>query len=227
MCLIEDKSVDMILCDLPYGTTRNKWDSIIPLEQLWNEYKRIIKDRGVIVLTAQTPFDKYLGCSNLKMLKYELIWQKSKSTGYLNARKMPMKAHENILVFYKNTPKYNPQMTEGTPYKNSHKAGDTGSNYGENKNEYSFENKGTRFPTSILKFDSIKTNQQLHPTQKPLELFEYLIKTYTDEGELVVDNCMGSATTAIACKNLNRNYIGFENDDTYWNIGQQRLNITT
>ena len=223
MHLIDDKSVDMILCDLPYGTTQNKWDSIIPLDKLWEQYKRIIKDNGCIALYAQTPFDKMLGASNIKMLKYEWIWQKTKSTGYLNARKMPMKSHENVLIFYKKPPTYNPQMTEGKPYKNSHKAGDTGDNYGENKKEYSFENQGTRFPKSILQFDSIKTNQQLHPTQKPLDLCEYLINTYTNENDLVLDNCMGSGTTAIACINTNRNYIGFELDITYYDLANKRI----
>ncbi len=227
MWRIPDKSVDMILCDLPYGTTRNKWDSVIPLDELWKHYNRVIKDRGAIVLTAQTPFDKYLGMSNIKMLKYELIWEKSKATGYLNARKMPMKAHENILIFYKKTPIYNPQMTEGKPYKNQHKAGDTGSNYGENKKEYSYENEGTRFPRSVLKFESVKTNEQLHPTQKPVDLFEWLINTYTNENEIVLDNCMGSGTTAIACLNTNRNYIGFEMDKDYLHTAEERIKIHT
>jgi len=220
---IPDKSIDMILCDLPYGTTQNKWDSVIPLDLLWVEYERIIKDNGVIALNAQTPFDKLLGASNLKLLKYEWIWEKSKSTGYLNARKMPMKKHENILIFYKNLPCYNPQFTEGTPYKNSHKAGDTGTNYGENKREYSFQNKGTRFPTSIQYFESIKTNAQLHPTQKPVELCEYLIKTYTNEGETILDNCMGSGSTGVACVNLNRNFIGIELNEGYFNIAKERI----
>lgn len=223
MKLIKDKSIDMILCDLPYGTTQNKWDSLINLDRLWEQYERIIKDNGAIVLTAQTPFDKVLGMSNLKWLKYELIWEKSKATGYLNARRMPLKAHENILVFYNKTPKYNPQMTKGKPYKNRHKAGDTGSNYGENKKEYSYENEGTRFPRSVLKFKSVKTNEQLHPTQKPIELFEWLIKTYTDEGEIVLDNAMGSGTTAIACINTNRNYIGFEKEKEYIDIIENRI----
>lgn len=220
---VPDKSIDMILCDLPYGTTQNNWDSVIPLDELWKHYKRIIKERGAIVLTAQTPFDKVLGMSNLKWLKYELIWEKSKATGYLNARRMPLKAHENILVFYNKTPKYNPQMTKGKPYKNRHKAGDTGNNYGENKKEYSYENEGTRFPRSVLKFDSIKTNEQLHPTQKPVELFEWLIKTFTDEGEIVLDNAMGSGTTAIAALNTNRKYIGFESNIDYFNIINNRI----
>lgn len=223
MKLIDDNSIDMVLCDLPYGTTQNKWDSIIPLDKLWEQYERIIKDNGVIILTAQTPFDKVLGYSNLKLLKYEWIWEKSKPTGYLNARKMPMKAHENILIFYKKLPIYNPQMTEGKPYKNNHKPGDTGRNYGENKKEYSYDNKGTRFPKSIIGFESIKTNQQLHPTQKPVELFEYLIKTYTNQNDVVLDNCIGSGTTAVACINTNRRFIGFELDTTYCVLANKRI----
>lgn len=223
MKLINDKSIDLILCDLPYGTTQNKWDSIIPLDLLWEQYSRIIKNNGVIVLFAQTPFDKVLGYSNIKNLKYEIIWEKSKATGYLNARKMPLKAHENILVFYKKLPIYNPQMTEGKPYKNYHKPGDTGSNYGENKKEYSYENKGVRFPRSVLRFESIKTNEQLQPTQKPVDLCEWLIRTYTNKNELVLDNCIGSGTTAIACINTNRNYIGFELYEDIYNIALERI----
>lgn len=223
MARIPDASVDMILCDLPYGTTRNKWDSVLPLDQLWREYERVIKDNGAIVLTAQTPFDKVLGASNLNLLRYELIWEKSKSTGYLNARRMPMKSHENVLVFYKKLPTYNPQLTEGTPYKNRHKPGDTGDNYGENKHDYSFDNKGTRFPRSVLKFDSVPSNEQSHPTQKPIALFEYLIRTYTNEGDIVLDNCMGSGTTAVAAINTGRQFIGFEMDAEYWRIANEHI----
>ena len=223
---IPDKSIDMILCDLPYGTTQNKWDSLIDLDKLWELYEKIIKNNGIIILTCQTPFDKVLGVSNLKLLKYELIWEKTKSTGYLNARKMPMKSHENILIFYKNLPVYNPQMSIGKSYKNHHKPGDTGDNYGENKNEYSFENQGTRFPKSILKFQSVKSNKQNHPTEKPIELFEYLIKTYTNKNDLVLDNCIGSGTTAIACKNTNRKFIGIEKDEKYYKIACTRIGQT-
>ena len=220
---LPDKSFDMIMCDLPYGTTQNKWDSVIPLNLLWDQYERIIKDNGAIVLTAQTPFDKVLGASNLKLLKYEWIWEKSKSTGYLNARKMPMKNHENVLIFYKNPPIYNPQMTEGKPYKNNHKPGDTGDNYGENKKQYSFENNGTRFPTSIQYFESIKTNEQLHPTQKPVALFEYLIKTYTDENAIILDNAAGVCTTAIASKNTSRRWVCIEKEDNYCDLSVNRI----
>lgn len=215
---IPGKSIDMILCDLPYGTTRNKWDSVIDLNLMWEHYERIIKDRGVIVLTAQTPFDKVLGVSNLKLLKYEWIYEKPMATGHLNSKKMPMKAHENVLIFYKNTPIYNPQMTEGKPYKSL--SGAPSSNYGKMLRVIS-DNKGIRYPRSIIKFPLDK--DKLHPTQKPVALFEYLIKTYINEGDLVLDNCAGSGTTGIACKSTNRNYIIIEKEPEYIEIINKRL----
>lgn len=219
---IPDKSIDMILCDLPqlYGTTRNKWDSIIPLEPLWEQYERIIKDNGAIVLTAQTPFDKILGVSNLKILRYEWIWEKNKATGHLNAKKMPMKAHENVLVFYKKLPIYNPQGLIKKKEPTIRRGGrGNGTNYGKSDKDaiQVYEN----YPRDILKFDMDKATS--HPTQKPIALFEYLIKTYTNEGETVLDNCIGSGTTAIACMNTNRNFIGFELDEGYCNIANERI----
>ena len=222
---IPDKSIDMILCDLPYGTTKNKWDSIIDLDELWNHYNRIIKDNGAIVLTAQTPFDKVLGVSNLKMLKYEWIWEKTSATGHLNAKKMPMKAHENILVFYKKPPTYNPQKTTGHERKVStakHKRNSkNSSNYGESS--ATTYDSTERYPRSVQLFSTDKQKSSLHPTQKPVALFEYLIKTYTNEGDLVLDNCMGSGTTAVACMNTNRNFIGIELEEKYYNIAKQRI----
>ena len=221
MKYIPDKSVDMILADLPYGTTRNKWDSIIPLGLLWEQYERVIKDNGCIALFAQTPFDKVLGFSNLKLLKYEWIWKKNIATGHLNAKKMPMKEHENILVFYKKLPTYNPQMIKGEPYVNKRKpVNDNGSNYGYIERTDTI-NDGTRYPKSILEFDR---EIGFHPTQKPVPLLEYLIKTYTNEGETVLDNCMGSGSTGVACLNTNRNFIGIELDDKYFEIAKQRIN---
>lgn len=217
MALIPDKSVDMILCDLPYGTTRNKWDSIIPLDALWAQYERITKDNGAIVLTAQTPFDKVLGASNLKLLKYEWIWQKTQGTGHLNAKKMPMKNHENVLVFYKSLPTYNPQMTEGKPY--TQKSGRASSNYNPQVSIVT-ENKGERYPLSVQLF---KSEKGFHPTQKPTELFEYLIRTYTNEGEIVLDNCMGSGTTAVAAVRTGRKFIGFETEPSYIEIANNRI----
>lgn len=225
MKTIKDKSVDMILCDLPYGTTKNKWDSIIPLDELWAHYSRVIKDNGAIVLTAQTPFDKVLGVSNLKMLKYEWIWEKTSATGHLNAKKMPMKAHENILVFYKKPPTYNPQKTTGHERKVStakHKRNSkNSSNYGESS--ATTYDSTERYPRSVQLFSTDKQKSSLHPTQKPVDLFEYLVKTYTNEGDLVLDNCMGSGTTAVACINTNRNYIGFELDKDYYDSSLVRI----
>ena len=217
---IPDKSIDMILCDLPYGTTQNKWDSIIPLDLLWEHYERIIKDNGCIALFSQTPFDKVLGNSNLKLLKYEWIWQKSKPTGHLNSKKMPLKEHENILVFYKKLPTYNPQGLIKKEIATIRKGrSGNGTNYGKSDNDalQEFEN----YPRDILKFQSETIT--IHPTQKPVALLEYLIKTYTNENDLILDNCMGSGTTCLAAKNLNRQFIGIEKEKEYYDICLERL----
>ena len=216
---IPDKSIDMILCDLPYGKTRNKWDSIISLDKLWEQYNRIIKDNGAITLFAQTPFDKVLGVSNLKMLKYEWIWEKEQGTGFLNAKKMPLKNHENILIFYKKPPIYNPQMKKGKPYTLERNTFTV--NYGKQVDMVRTENTGERYPLTILKFKRDK--EKLHPTQKPIALLEYLIKTYTKENEIVLDNCMGSGSTGVACVNANRNFIGMELDNNYFNTAKERI----
>lgn len=217
---IPDGSVDMILADLPYGTTRNRWDSIIPLDKLWDQYERVIKIDGAIVLTAQTPFDKVLGMSNLKMLRYEWIWEKTQGTGHLNAKKMPMKNHENILVFYKRLPTYNPQMTIGEPY--TQKSGRASSNYNP-QIQVVTKNKGERYPLTVQRF---KSEKGFHPTQKPVELFEYLIKTYTNKDDIVLDNCIGSGTTAVAAINTNRNFIGIEKEWEYCEIANERIKET-
>lgn len=223
---IPDKSVDMILCDLPYGTTRNNWDSVIPLEPLWAQYERIIKDDGAIVLTAQTPFDKVLGSSNLRLLRYEWIWNKSLPTGHLNAKKMPMKLHENILVFYKKLPTYNPQMTTGHKRKVARtvysKSGEGDSCYGKEERD-TFYDSTERYPTSIQIFSNANQTGKLHKTQKPVDLFEYLIKTYTNEGDVVLDNCLGSGTTAVAAINTTRNFIGIERESKYVTIANERI----
>ena len=228
---IKDKSIDMILCDLPYGTTRCKWDSVINLEKLWQQYCRIIKDNGAIVLFAQTPFDKVLGASNLEMLRYEWIWEKTQATGHLNAKKMPLKAHENILVFYKKLPVYNPQKTDGHPPVNTYtKYIATQNNteiYGDLSKEISGGGNTERYPRSIQMFSSDKQKEHLHPTQKPVKLLEYLIKTYTNEDDLVLDNCIGSGSTAVAAQNLNRNFIGIEKEQKYYEIALERLKIKT
>ena len=221
MKYIPDKAVDMILCDLPYGTTRNKWDTVIPLEPLWGQYNRIVKDNGIIVLTSQSPFDKILGASNINMFRYEWIWSKDQGTGHLNAKKMPLKSHENILVFYKHLPTYNPQMdgNEKRVVKRNGQRAKT-SNYGTHieieKSEYI-----GRYPKSVIAFS--KDKEKIHPTQKPVALFEYLIKTYTNEGDLVLDNCAGSGTTGVACINTNRNYILIEQEQKYIDIINKRI----
>jgi len=220
---IPDGSIDMILADLPYQATANKWDSIIPFKPLWEQYERIIKDRGAIALTAQTPFDKKLGYSNLKLLRYEWIWDKKLGSGSLNAKKVPLKRHENILIFYKKAPTYNPQMRKGR-YRNksTSKPSSNSGNYGEIKHVKDNYN-DDYYPTSILEFSNANVRGRLHPTQKPVALFEYLIKTYTNEGETVLDNVMGSGTTAIACMNTERNYVGFELDETYYEKSLERI----
>jgi len=220
---IPDGSIDMILADLPYQATANKWDSIIPFKPLWEQYERIIKDRGAIALTAQTPFDKKLGYSNLKLLRYEWIWDKKLGSGSLNAKKVPLKRHENILIFYKKAPTYNPQMRKGR-YRNksTSKPSSNSGNYGEIKHVKDNYN-DDYYPTSILEFSNANVRGRLHPTQKPVALFEYLIKTYTNEGETVLDNVMGSGTTAIACLNTDRQYIGFELDETYHKVSLERI----
>ena len=221
---IPDKIIDMILCDLPYGTTACKWDTIIPFEPLWKEYKRIIKDNGAIVLTASQPFTSALVMSNPDMFKYEWIWEKSKATGYLNSKIMPMIAHENILVFGKGKVKYNPQKIKSTPY-NKGKAHRPTDVYGGQVATLVKNEDGMRFPRTVQYFITAESEGKLHPTQKPVALFEYLIKTYTNEGDLVLDNCAGSGTTGVACKNLKRNFILIEKEQEYIDIINKRLNF--
>ena len=220
---IEDKSIDMILCDLPYGTTHNKWDSVIPLDKVWEQYNRIIKDSGAMVFTGQGLFSVNLIKSNEQYYRYTLIWEKTKAGGFLNAKRMPLQAHEDILVFYKKLPTYNPQMIEGKPYTKKAVTNGDGKNYGKFDRVGTINiNNGTRCPRSVIKISN-DNHGSLHPTQKPIELFEYLIKTYTNEGELVLDNCMGSGTTAVACINTKRNFIGFETDTTYCDLANKRI----
>lgn len=214
---LPDASVDMILCDLPYGTTRNKWDSVIPLDALWSQYKRVC--RGAIVLTAQAPFDKVLGASNVGMLKYEWIWQKSKPTGHLSSKFQPMKNHENVLVFYKEMPTYNPQGLVRKETPTIRKGGDNGTNYGRSDRDaiQEFEN----YPRSILQVAS--EGKGFHPTQKPVALMEYMVRTYTNEGDVVLDNTMGSGTTGVACANTGRKFIGVEKVPQYYEIAKARI----
>lgn len=219
---IEPKSIDMILCDLPYGTTACKWDTIIPFEPLWQDYKRIIKDNGAIVLTASQPFTSALVMSNVKMFKYEWIWEKSHPTGMFLAKYQPMKYHENIVVFSKSSTVYNPQMWEGKLDHNKKGNKATSSHYINTKFTPSKQSL-LKYPKSVQKVNSENRVGLLHPTQKPVALFEYLIKTYTNEGDLVLDNCAGSGTTGVACQNLNRNYILIEKEEKYIKIIKERL----
>lgn len=222
MCLVPDKSIDMILCDLPYGTTQNKWDVVIDPVKMWVEYERIIKDDGAIILTAAQPFTSILVMSNPKLFRYDLTWNKVKISGFLNAGKMPLRQHEDILVFYKKTPVYNPQKLYSVPIKKIRTDNTkSSSNYGSYHNDIKSEPDGLRHPTSIISVSAwsgvifgqtSSKGRTKHPTEKPVDLFRYLIKTYSNEGDTVLDNCMGSGTTAIACLMENRNYIGFEND---------------
>lgn len=221
---IPDESIDMILCDLPYGTTRNKWDSIIPLDALWAIYERIIKPTGAIVLFSQMPFTAELAHSNKKLFRYEWIWEKTEATGFLNAKKMPLKAHENILVFYKNPPIYNPQFTKGKPYKYE-KFGIGSDNYGNSSGTGGvIENDGRRYPKSIITFKKDKQKTAIHPTQKPVALLEYMIKTYSEGGDLILDNCMGSGSTGVACMITGRRFIGIEQEEKYFTAAEQRIN---
>jgi site-specific DNA-methyltransferase (adenine-specific) len=224
MALIPDKSIDMILCDLPYGNTRNKWDLIIPFNPLWEQYERIIKDNGAIVLTANQPFTSKLVSSNYKLFKYCLVWNKVGVSNPLRARKQFLTTHEDIAVFYKKQPIYNPQMVEGKQWsrggKKEHKT--------ENRGETTLINNGSdksnlKFPKSILTFSNADKTKNVHPTQKPVELFQYLIETYTNSNMVVLDNCMGSGTTAVAALNTNRRFIGFETEPQYIEIANKRI----
>jgi site-specific DNA-methyltransferase (adenine-specific) len=212
-------SVDLILCDLPYGTTANAWDSVIPLDKLWPAFWHVAKDNAAIVLTAQCPFDKVLGVSCIDALRYEWIWNKERGTGHLNANKMPMKAHENVLVFYRKLPTYNPQKTPGDFYKVQSAHGS--SNYGaQQKTESAMAG---RYPLSIQTF-SIDKHNQVHPTQKPVALMAYLVKTYSNPGDVVLDCCMGSGTTGVAAIANGRDFIGMERDPDYFAIAKKRIN---
>jgi len=231
---IPDKSIDMILCDLPYGTTACKWDTIIPFEPLWEQYKRIIKDNGAIVLTASQPFTSALVMSNIKMFKYEWVWDKVSGKDFYQAKKRPLKQHENILIFSNGNTIYNPQTYEAEKknmrdrVKNKTKA-QTGTIYGDLKEYTSQKDERKRYPGSVFihsyQENELHYSKRLHPTQKPVALFEYLIKTYTNEGDLVLDSCAGSGTTGIAARNLKRNFILIEKEQEYIDIINKRLAI--
>lgn len=221
---IPSNSVDLVCADMPFGTTRCKWDTLIDLDALWPELKRVTKERAAIVLFAQTPFDKVLGASNLSMLRYEWIWEKNTVTGHLNAKKMPMKAHENVLVFYKKLPVYNAQKTTGHKRKLAVRNQGKSDCYGK-QDKYTRYDSTERYPRSVQKFDSDRYKENLHPTQKPVALLEYIIKTYSNENDLVLDFCMGSGTAGVASKNLKRSFIGFEKERKYFDIASDRIGV--
>ena len=213
---IDAKSIDLILCDLPYGVTKNKWDVIIPFDKLWDQYNRIIKDNGAIILFGSQPFTTMLISSNMNYFRYCLVWEKNKFSDFLNSKRKPMKTNEDICIFYKKQPTYNIQFWYSTPYErwNTQKAVDKQTNYGSHK-ENNSKSDGKRLPTTVLKFNRVE--RPSHPTQKPVDLLEWLIKSYTNEGDNVLDNCMGVGSTGIASKKNNRNFIGIELDETYYN----------
>lgn len=235
---IESGTVDLVLADPPYGTTACKWDSVIDLRLMWEQLTRLIKPQGVIVLMSQTPFDKVLGASNLPMLKYEWIWEKPAATGFFNAKKAPLKSHENalvfsddsedhwnMLVFYKKLPTYQPQITHGHERKTSGRDDVKSDIYGKAVKKTHYDST-SRYPRSVQVFSSDKQTESYHPTQKPVELMEYFTRTYSQEGDLVLDFAMGSGTTGVAAKKLGRNFIGIELDENFFNAAQKRIHNT-
>ena len=236
-CLIEinnisDKSIDCIICDLPYGTTACSWDIVIPFDKLWEQYNRIIKDNGAIILFGQEPFSSYMRISNIKNYKYDLIWEKESFTNFMQVKKRFGKTTENISIFYKEQPTYNPQMYKhnGKPVSNKYSEKSkrfksiTAANSNGNLSLYEYKDNGLRYPKDILKFNRVNKRDVQHPTQKPIELLEYLIKTFSNEGDLILDNTMGSGSTGVACANTNRNFIGIEMNEEYFNIASNRIN---
>tara|TARA_Y100000389_G_C17469770_1_gene529250 strand:- start:4716 stop:5444 length:729 start_codon:yes stop_codon:yes gene_type:complete len=218
---IEDNSVDMLLADLPYGTTACKWDSVIPLDKLWEQYNRVCKKNAAMVFTSMQPFTTILAASNINNLRYEWIWEKPQGTNPMNVKIMPLKSHENILVFYREKPTYNPQMWYSTPYSGfSSDTAKIGEVYGNAESKHRDNPEGSRYPKTVIKH---KQEKGYHPTQKPVGLMEYLIKTYTNEWDVVLDNTMGSGTTGVACVHTNREFIGIEKEEKYFKIAEKRL----
>jgi len=220
---IPDGSVDMVMCDLPYGTTQNKWDSVIPLEPLWREYRRVCKPSAAIVLTASQPFTSALVMSNLSNFKYQWTWDKANSTGFLNAKKQPLRQTEDVCVFYREQCTYNPEMeVRGKPrVKGGYNKPGGSDNYGEFHDVKSVSNE--YYPTNLLRISNANRAEKIHPTQKPVALMEYLVRTYTNEGQTVLDNTMGSGTTGVACVNTGRRFIGIERDEAYFAIAKKRI----
>lgn len=222
---VQNKSIDLVIADLPYGTTQCKWDTQINLDMLWEHYRRVCKPSAAILLFAQTPFDKVLGCSNPPWLRYEIIWEKTHPTGHLNAKKMPMKAHENILVFYDKLPTYNPQKTQGHVRKTATKRKDLTPVYGEQTFDALPYDSTERYPRSVITFPSDKQTSNLHPTQKPVELLRWLVRTYSNAGDRVLDNTMGSGSTGQACLLEGRRFVGVEKDPVYFATAERRLTL--
>lgn len=225
MKVIPDHTIDMVLADPPYGTTQCKWDSVIDLKLMWKELKRVIKPNGAIVMTAAQPFTTTLISSNMKMFKYSWVWEKPSAKGHFNAKKRPMVAHEDVCVFYNKQPTYNPQMTHGHERKTAVKRKELNSEvYGNNTKDVAYDST-SRYPRSVQLIKQDTQKSSLHPTQKPVALMEYLIKTYTNEGETVLDFTMGSGTTGVACKNLGRSFVGIELDKAHFNLAKERIGV--
>ena len=218
---IDTNSVDMLLVDLPYGTTQCKWDSIISLKDLWIEYNRIIKDNGAMLFHCAQPFTSNLIMSNVKNFKYEWVWEKSKASNYLNAKKQPLRAHESIAVFYRKPPTYNPQITQGEAYNKGTAKRETDV-YGSQR-AVEVKSDGERYPRTVQYFVTAEKEGKLHPTQKPIALTEYFVKTFSNPGDVILDNTMGSGTTGVACVNLDREFIGIEKDKEYFDIAVERI----
>ena len=229
MKTIPDCSIDMVLCDLPYGTTPLKWDSVLDFNILWKEYNRILKPSGVVLLFGQEPFSTYVRMSNIENYKYDWYWEKERLTNVFQIKKRPGKVIENIMVFYDKQCTYNPQKIEHNGKKVTNKIGEnarwsvTQAGYNSNTKPFEYKDDGTRYPTQLLKINRDNARKRLHPTQKPIELLEYLVKTYTNEGDVVLDNCMGSGTTGVACVNTKRDFIGIELNEKYFLIAKNRI----
>lgn len=223
---IPDSSIDMVLSDLPYGTTRCRWDAPINLQELWEQYRRVVKENGAIALFSAQPFTTELIGSNKAMYRYEWIWRKTQPSGFMNAKKMPLRAHENIEIFYRKPPTYNPQMTHGHQRKTATAYGtresDGSSCYGREERNYTYDSTD-RYPVDVLQYSTGDKSKRLHPTQKPVDLLEYLVKTYTNPGETVLDNCMGAGSTGVACLNTGREFVGIELDPEYYQIAKERI----
>ena len=221
---LPEESIDMVLCDLPYGITQNKWDSVLPLDCLWEQYRRVVKKTGVVVLFGSGAFTVSLINSNPKIWRYNLVWRKTTPTGFLNANRQPLRAHEDICVFYWKQPTYNPQKTAGHKRKVSTAQHKRNSKKTTDYGEYSLcsYDSTERFPTSVLTFATDKQKSSKHPTQKPVALLEWLVKTYTNPGDTVLDNCMGSGSTGVACINTGRKFVGIEMDEGYYRCAIER-----